>query len=278
MVATNIRVAVEAITPAVGAEVADVDLSAPLTDELVAALRALLLIHGVLVFRGQNTMSREDHLAIASAFGPIERSPIGERSHPDLVRIVHNLDAPPTENIWHVDHSFRPAPPLGAVLRAIEIPTVGGDTLFADLRAVWRRVPDDVRAVVRGLRATHDIAKWAPTERVEELRAAAPVVTHPVVRIHPETHEEILFVNAAYTTSFVGVEPSDSVALLEFLLRQVNVPEVQCRVRWRTGTVVLWDNRSVQHYATGDYLPERRVMERVVIAGDPVLGANPAAG
>lgn len=269
---SNIDVAAEPITPTVGAEVAEVDLAAPLTHELVTSLRALLLIHGVLVFRGQHAMTREHHLAFARAFGRVERAPNGEASHPDLVRIVHDADAPPTENIWHVDHSFRPAPPLGAVLRAIEVPATGGDTLFADLRAVWLQMPDNIRTVVRGLRATHDIAKWAPAERVDELHAAAPVITHPALRVHPETHEEILFVNAAYTTSFVGLETSDSVALLDYLLRQVHVPEVQCRVRWRPGTIVIWDNRSVQHYATGDYLPERRVMERVTIGGDLVRG------
>jgi taurine dioxygenase len=272
VLADKLLVAAQPITPTVGAEVEDVDLAGPLTDELVASLRTVLLVHGALVFRGQEAMTREHHLALARAFGPLERSPIAEASHPEVVRIVHDADAPPTENIWHVDHSFRSAPPLGAVLRAIEVPASGGDTLFADLRAVWRRIPDDVRAVVRGLRATHDIAKWAPAERVEELHAAAPIITHPAVRVHPETGEEVLFVNAAYTTSFVGVEASDSVALLDFLLRQVQAPEVQCRVRWRPGTVVVWDNRSLQHYATADYLPARRVMERVTIGGDPVTG------
>jgi taurine dioxygenase len=273
-----VHVAVEPITPTLGAEVGDVDLAAPLKEGLVVSIRALLLTHGILVFRGQDAMTREHHLALARVFGPVERSPNGEASHPDVVRIVHDADAPPTENIWHVDHSFRPAPPLGAVLRAIEVPAVGGDTVFADLRAVWRRIPDNIRAVVRGLHATHDIAKWAPAERVAELHTAAPVITHPAVHIHPETHVEILFVNAAYTTSLVGVETSDSVALLDFLLRQVHVPEVQCRVRWRPGTVVVWDNRSVQHYAVGDYFPERRVMERVSIGGDSVFGPEHCTG
>lgn len=272
MQAARVHVAVDPITTTIGAEVGNVDLAAPLTDELMASLRSLFLLHGVLVFRGQDAMTREHHLALARAFGTVERSPIDEASHPGVVHIVHDAGAPPTENIWHVDHSFRPSPPLGAVLRAIEVPAVGGDTLFADLRAVWRGIPNNVQALVRGLSAMHDIAKWAPAERVAELHVAAPVVTHPTVRIHPETHEEILFVNAAYTTSFVGVGPSDSLALLDFLLRQVHVPEVQCRVRWRPGTVVVWDNRSVQHYAVGDYFPERRVMDRVTIGGDPILG------
>lgn len=272
--ALGVRVEVDPITPTVGAEIRDVDLAAPLTEEFAASLRATLLIHGVLVFRGQHAMTREHQVALARVFGAVERSPRGEASDPDVVRIVHDASAPPTENVWHVDHSFRTAPPFGAVLRAIEVPAVGGDTLFADLRAVWRRLPDSVQAVVRGLHAVHDVAKLAPAKCVAELHAAAPVVNHPAVRIHPETHEEVLFVNAAYTTSFVGVESSDSTALLDFLLRQVHLPEVQCRLRWQPGTVAVWDNRSLQHYAVGDYFPERRVMERVSIGGSLVLGPD----
>jgi taurine dioxygenase len=276
MLQTNHLWSVDPITPIVGAEIGGVDLCGALTEELVGFLAAALLTHGVLVFREQPGMTREQQLALARAFGRPECLPIGEASNPEVVRIVHDADKPATENIWHVDQSFRPAPPLGAVLRAIEIPAAGGDTLFADMRAVWNRLPSDVQRVVRGLRATHDIAKWAPAERVEELHAVAPVLAHPAVRIHPETGEEILFVNAAYTTSFVDIDAPDGLHLLDFLLRQVHVPEVQCRIRWLRGTVVMWDNRSVQHYATGDYYPARREMERVSIAGEPVVGPDPS--
>lgn len=217
----NVGVIVDPITPTVGAEIGDIDLTAPLTDQLASTLRAAMRIHGVLVFRGQHSMGQRQQIALAGAFGPIEQSPLGEKSNPDVVRIVHDAKAPPTENIWHVDHSFRRAPPLGAVLRAIEVPAVGGDTLFADLRAVWRRLPENVRKVVRGLRAVHDVTKCAPIERVAELRAAAPAISHPAVRVHPETGEEILFVNAAYTTSFDGIDASDSSSLLDYLLHQV---------------------------------------------------------
>lgn len=267
--ASLVEVAARPLTPTIGAEVDGVDLTFPLPDRLADTLRALLTVHGVLVFREQVGMTGSQQLALARAFGPVDPGTAA-------VRIVHDADAPPTENIWHVDHSFRPEPPIGAVLRAIEVPAAGGDTLFADMRAVWRRLPSQVRNVVAGLRATHDIAKWAPEQRVDELHALAPVVTHPAVRVHPASGEQILFVNTAYTTAFVGMQASDSVALLDYLLRQTQVPEVQCRVRWEPGTVVVWDNRTVQHYATGDYLPARRVMDRVTLAGEPVIAAGPA--
>jgi taurine dioxygenase len=249
--ASLVEVAARPLTPTIGAEVDRVDLTAPMPAGLADALRGLLTVHGVLVFREQRGMTCSQQLALARAFGPVD---LGTTP----VRIVHDADVPPTENIWHVDHSFRPGPPIGAVLRAIEVPAAGGDTLFADMRAVWRRLPSQVRDLVHDLRATHDIAKWAPEQRVDELHVLAPVVTHPAVRVHPVSGEKILFVDTAYTTAFVGMKASDSVALLDYLLRQTQVPEVQCRVRWEPGSVVVWDNRAVQHYATGDYLPARQ--------------------
>ena len=255
------------ITPGLGAEVTHIDLAASLDEAGVADLRAAFNTYGLLVFRNQGAMTRAHQVAFAQLFGPLERSPLGEEADPDVVRIIHDATRPPTENIWHVDHSFREIPPRGAVLRAIEVPQAGGDTLFADMRAVFRRLPTEVRALLHDVRATHDVAKWAPAERVDELHAAAPIVTHPVLCRHPETGEETVFVNAAYTTGFVEVERSQSLALLDFLLRQVNVPEVQCRVRWQAGTVAVWDNRALQHYAVGDYFPAQRIMERTSIAG-----------
>jgi taurine dioxygenase len=258
------------MTPAVGVEVTGVDLAQPQPEASLASLRMLLLRHGVLVFRAQSALTRAGQIAFARHFGVPEVLPRGDPDDPEIVRIEHGPDAPPTENIWHCDMSFRPAPPLGAVLRAIEVPEAGGDTLFADMRDVWARLPDSVRSTLRQLRATHDIAKWASPDLAETLRTAAPVHPHPVVAIHPETAEEILFVNVAYTTRLDRLSEADSDALLESLFREVAVPEVQCRVRWEPGTVVVWDNRSVQHYACGDYLPARRVMERVSLAGSPV--------
>jgi len=261
------RPLISPITPVLGAEVAHIDLAVRLDEACAADLRTALNRYGLLVFRNQSAITRADQVAFAQLFGPLERSPLGEDADPDVVRIIHDATRPPTENIWHVDHSFREVPPRGAVLRAIEVPRAGGDTLFADMRAVFRRLPTEVRALLRDLQAIHDIAKWAPAERVDELHAAAPLVTHPALCRHPETGEETLFVNAAYTTGFVGIERSEGVALLDFLLRHVNVPEVQCRLRWQAGTVAVWDNRALQHYAVGDYFPARRIMERASIAG-----------
>ena len=262
------------MTPAVGLEIWDVDLSLRDDADTAEALTALLLRYGVLVFRDQR-LDRDSHVAFASWFGRPEPSPKGLASHPEIVRIEHDASAPPSENIWHADLSFLPQPPLAAALRAVEVPDSGGDTLFADMRDVWTRLPDPIRSAIAELTAEHDIAKWAGPDRASDLRAIAPVVRHAVVRTHPETGEAILFVNPAYTTRIVDLGDADSAAMLDFLFRQISTPEVQCRVRWEPGTVVLWDNRSVLHYATGDYLPARRVMERVSIAGSTIARHPP---
>lgn len=258
------------LTPRLGTTVHGLDLSGGITDEEAAELWSLLLDRAVLVIPEQVGISRDDHVTFARRFGTIERSPSGEATHPDVVRIVHGPQAPPTENIWHQDMSFRQRPLLGSVLRAVEIPPVGGDTLFADMRAVWDDLNPKVQAVVLGLRATHDISKWAAPELADELRAVAAPVDHPVVRVHPDTGRPVLNVNHAYTRRLIGLDESASRAMLDYLFSRVTVPEVQVRIRWEPGTVVLWDNRSVQHYATADYHPAVRIMERVTISGGPV--------
>ena len=257
---------IEPMTAVVGVEIDGIDLAAPIGDRVARSLRQALHRHGVLIFRDQNGMTRARQADFARIFGDIVRSPLGLAADPDVVEIVHDETRPPTENIWHVDHSFSPAPPRGAVLRAIELPTAGGDTLFADMRIVWRRLPEAVQTVLRGLDAVHDIAKCAPATCAAELRAAAPPTCHPVMKVHPATAEEILFVNEAYTTGFDGLDGKDGTVLLRYLLDQIRIPEVQCRLRWHPGTIAIWDNRSMQHYATSDYFPQRRVMDRVTIA------------
>lgn len=262
------------ITAIFGAEVDGFDFARPFDAMTATSLRKALATHGVLVFRQSPDLSRERLIDFASCFGPLERSPRGDPAIPQIATIVHDGHAPPTENIWHVDHSFSPAPPLAAVLRAVELPEAGGDTLFADLREVWRRLPKSVRQALGSLSAVHDIAKWVPSHRAQEVRALAPPATHPaVMRGHP-SGQEILYVNEGYTTGFVGIESNESRVLLDYLLRMVTVPEVQLRLRWRPGTIAVWDNRSMQHYAAGDYFPARRVMERIGIGTSHDLASN----
>ena len=166
----------------------------------------------------------------------------------------------------------REVPARGSLLRAIEVPDVGGDTLFADMIAAYEGLDEDVKERIEGLTATHDFShsfgRMLSAEDLAEKQKEFPAVHHPVVRTHPETGRRILYVNSIFTTQIDGIDPDESQELLELLERQALVPEYQCRFRWEKGSVAFWDNRAVQHYAASDYWPARRVMERVAIIGD----------
>jgi taurine dioxygenase len=173
------------------------------------------------------------------------------------------------------------APPMGAILYAIEVPPYGGDTSFANQYLAYETLSDGMKRMLAGLRAVHSDRKVAGPQagrnayrstKVREDDAWRETVnTHPVVRTHPETGKRLLFVNHAYTVGFEGMTEAESRPLLDYLLEQGHRPEFTCRFRWETGSVAFWDNRAVKHLAVNDAGPFRRLMRRVQIAGDPVV-------
>ncbi|WP_327664496.1 MULTISPECIES: TauD/TfdA dioxygenase family protein [unclassified Streptomyces] len=277
---------VEPLTCTLGAELHGVQLSdAARDEELFAEIRQLLLKYKVLFLRNQD-MSRAEHVTFASRFGPLEDHPVAgsDPEHPGLVRIYKDLDSKPEhyENALHCDATWRECPPMGAVLRCVEGPTVGGDTMWIDMAEAYRRLPDRVKQRIEGLRARHSIEATfgaaLPTAERHALKERFPDAEHPVVRTHPETGEKILFVNA-FTTHFVNYHRPENVRfgqdyapgaadLLRYLISQAAVPEYQVRWRWSPDSVAIWDNRSTQHYAVQDYWPAVRRMERAGITGD----------
>ena len=279
-------VRVEPLTCTIGAELVGVQLGdASRDDGLFAEIRALLLQHKVLFLRDQ-TLSREEHVAFARRFGELEDHPVAgsDPEHPGLVRIYKSPDAPPDryENAWHTDATWREKPPMGCVLRCVECPPVGGDTMWANMALAYARLPDHVKTQISGLRARHSIEATfgaaMPIEKRLALKAQFPDAEHPVVRTHPETGEKILFVNG-FTTHFtnfhtpanvrVGQDFSPGGAdLLRYLVMQAYIPEYQVRWRWTPNSVAIWDNRCTQHYAVMDYPPCHRKMERAGIMGD----------
>jgi taurine dioxygenase len=279
------RLRVEPLTCCIGAEVGGVDLGiAAQDDALIAELRALLLKHRVLFFRDQD-ISRAAHVAFARRFGELEDHPVAgsDPEHPGLVRIYKSPDTPNDryENAWHSDGSWREVPPFGSVLRCVECPPVGGDTMWANMVAAYEALPDDVKAKIAPLRARHSLeasfGAVMPIERRLALKAQFPDAEHPVVRVHPETGEKLLFVNA-FTTHFTNFHTPANVRfgqdanpgagqLLQYLVSQAYVPEFQVRFRWRRNSVAFWDNRATQHYAVMDYPPCHRKMERAGIKG-----------
>ncbi|HTL75082.1 MAG TPA: TauD/TfdA family dioxygenase [Casimicrobiaceae bacterium] len=277
---------VEPLTCTIGAELTNVSLGAASRDpSLVAEIRALLLAHKVLFFRDQD-MSRAEHVAFARHFGPLEDHPVAgsDPEHPGLVRIYKSPDVPNDryENAWHTDATWRDNPPFGCVLRCVECPPVGGDTMWANMAAAYAGLPAHVKQQIAGLRARHSIeasfGAAMPVDKRHALAAQFPDAEHPVVRTHPETGEKILFVNA-FTTHFTNFHTPEHVRfgqdynpggalLLNYLVSQACVPEYQVRFRWRPNSVAMWDNRSTQHYAVMDYPPCHRKMERAGIVGD----------
>jgi taurine dioxygenase len=263
----------ERMSPSIGAEVSGVDLSEEPDDTTIAALRAGLLEHKVLVFRDQ-AITSEEHLAFGRRFGELEVHPVTpkDQEHREILVIRHDEHHRGTENTWHSDVTWRPEPSLGSILRARVIPDVGGDTLFADMHAAYEGLPDKIKHRLDGLHAIHDFTRVfgrnASPEMREKMQAKHPSVEHPVIRTHPETAKLGIYVNAAFTVCIKEMGDEESTKLLGILYRQANVPEYQCRLRWRTDTLTFWDNRSTQHYAVSDYWPAVRVMERVTVAGD----------
>jgi taurine dioxygenase len=196
--------------------------------------------------------------------------------YPEVLAITHDREHPGRENTWHSDVTWRIEPSLGSVLRAVEVPPVGGDTLFADMYAAYEGLSDDVKAEIEGAIAMHDFGHFRTGMRrqgkseaeIEAFNQAYPMVEHPVVRTHPETGRKALYVNAAFTQHIVGLEKDRSDALLRKLYAQAAIPEYQCRFHWETNSIAFWDNRASQHYAASDYWPAVRRMERVTVIGD----------
>jgi taurine dioxygenase len=285
-VATNAGPKVEPLTCAIGAEVTNVNLGAAARDPgLMAEIRALLLQYKVLFFRDQD-ISRAEHVAFARHFGELEDHPVAgsDPDHPGLVRIYKSPEVPNDryENAWHCDATWREKPPFGCVLRCVECPPVGGDTMWANMALAYDRLPEHIKRQIAGLRARHSIEATfgaaMPIEKRLALKAQYPDAEHPVVRTHPETGEKILFVNG-FTTHFTNFHTPANVRygqdfapgaaqLLQYLIAQAQIPEYQVRFRWRPNSVAFWDNRSTQHYAVMDYPPCHRRMERAGIIGD----------
>jgi taurine dioxygenase len=265
------------VTPNIGAEVQGVDLSLPLSPAHKVALNRALLDWKVLFFRDQD-ITTDQHLAFARNFGPLEVHPFApsKPGFPEVLAITHDRENRGRENTWHSDVTWRLEPSLGSVLRALEIPPVGGDTLFADMYAAYDGLSEAVKARIDGALAVHDFTHFRKAMRrrgkteaeIAAFDAAYPNPRHPVVRTHPETGRKALYVNAAFTRSIEGLDPAESDALLAHLYAQAAIPEYQCRFRWEPNSIAFWDNRASQHYAVSDYWPAVRRMERVTIVGD----------
>ncbi|CAN7636515.1 TauD/TfdA family dioxygenase [Phenylobacterium sp. LjRoot219] len=268
---TFTRFSVEPLTPRIGAELHGIDLVRQLPDETIAEIRRALLTYKVIFFRDQD-ITQEQHIAFARRFGDLEVHPMtpADQPNPEVFHLKAGPQGGRGADMWHSDVTWREAPSLGSVLRGRIIPEVGGDTLFADMVAAYEGLSPAMKAWVSTLTAVHDGGVFATLQGrpVSDFHAKFPPQEHPVVRTHPETGEQALYVNVSFTTHIKGLSRRESAWLLEHLFAQAAIPEYQCRFRWRKNSVAFWDNRACQHYAAGDYFPAMREMERVTIVGN----------
>lgn len=267
------------ISGVLGAEIGGVDLATELSPDVVAEIRAAFIEHHVIVFRNQ-TLNVEQQMRFGRYFGELDSHPFvhGQAEHPEVLDVITEPDD--RSNFgggWHTDVTFLEEPDLGSVLYAVELPPVGGDTMFADQHAAHDALSPTMQDMLDGLVAIHSAGPQygaggestksnAMKTKNEEL--AGETVEHPVVRTHPESGRKSLYVNGAFTTGIKGLRRDESSALLGFLLRHATQERFTCRVRWEPGTLTMWDNRSVQHYALHDYAGNTRRMRRITIKGD----------
>lgn len=260
------RLTVEQLTPAIGAEISGIDIGQPLDRTLRDELYALLLRHKVLFFRDQD-ISRDQQLDFARNFGELYAHPSGGLQTHRIIQPIAAEDQKKyaVANHWHTDTSWRLNPVLGAVLRAEDIPEIGGDTIWANGGSILRGLPEDLRAAIDNLYVVHDFQS-----ALAKAGEIYPLVSHPAIRTHPETGEDIFWINFSLKPRFVDLDKAESDALLARLYEEVKKPEHSVRFRWRKHSVAFWDNRAGLHYAVRDYGDYPRVMHRVLIASDDI--------
>jgi taurine dioxygenase len=281
---------VRPIAGALGAELHGVDLSGRLSNSVADELRRALVEHLVVFFRDQE-LTPEQHLAVSRLFGPLCRVPYVKHmdEYPDIIAVLKEADERGIStfgNAWHSDFSFLDEPPMGSVLHAIEVPSHGGDTLWANLYDAYDTLSPGMKRLLDPLRAMHSgrpygqggIPKDMRTSRSIGIERGRPEadreVAHPVVRVHPESGRKALFVNSIYTVRFENMSETESRPLLDYLFQHCTRPEFTCRFRWAPRSLAIWDNRCTLHYAVNDYDGARRLMHRTTIAGErPVAAA-----
>ncbi len=265
------------LQPTIGAEISGVDLRYPLTDAVRDEIKAAILQYKVVFFRDQD-LDRDQHAAFAAQFGPLYTHPSVHKSYADKVPAIHQIaavDATKYEKYlaqqraegwdpYHSDTSWRLVPTWGAVLRAVSLPDVGGDTIWVDAGLAYDGLPEETKQQLEGLHVTHDFR-----DALVSAGHDYPIVAHPVVRTHRETGKKILWVNFSQHPWIVGLDRDDSRELLSIVHDQYRKPEYQVRFSWRPGSIAFWDNRAAVHYAVRNYADFPRLLERILIADEP---------
>ncbi|HEX5658518.1 MAG TPA: TauD/TfdA family dioxygenase [Polyangiales bacterium] len=269
----TIQLDVRPLEPTIGAEIYGIDLGLPISDALRDAIKATILQYKVVFFRDQN-IDVEQQAAFASRFGKLYTHPNNNRSEKvasihkiqatDFARYEIKRDEKTVEGGYHTDTSWRLVPTWGAVLRAVHLPEVGGDTIWVDAGAAYDGLSDELKQQLEGLHVTHNYR-----EALQRVGEDYPIVAHPVVKTHRETGKKVLWVNYTQRPYIIGVSLEENKRLLNKILEAYKNPQYQVRFSWRPGSVAFWDNRAAVHYAVRNYGDFPRVLERVLIEDEP---------
>ena len=279
------------ISGCLGAEIRGIDVR-NLDEATFAAIECALVEYEVIFVRGVH-FTDEEQLTFGSRFGSLNIFPMSKllgATKPGVGAIVDGPDNPPVADEWHTDVTWIATPPDVAVLRAMVVPTRGGDTLWASMTAAYDALSPTMQTLVSGLRVRHDNSSFirgmlvkrpeldVPGGLPERLRAAYPPVEHPLVRTHPISGRRVLFLGGGFMRGIVGMNPDESDALLGFLRPHAANEQFQCRWRWTVGDIAIWDERSTNHRSAGDHFPQRREIRRVECgAGVPTFDPDAIA-
>ena len=273
---------IEPVATALGAEVHGVDLSETVSANAAAQIRRAFLTHRVLVFRDQR-LSAADLIRFGELFGELDLYPFikGLAEAPQVIEILKTeSDSVNFGGSWHSDMSYMERPPMATALYAVEVPAAGGDTQFANTTLAYEALSAGMRRMLAGLRAVNSSegryagGRAAAMSRLDGMkntyqeRATVHESEHPVVRTHPETGRHSLYVNAIHSHCFTGMSTAESRPILDYLCSHMVRPEFTCRLRWRVGSLAVWDNRTTLHYALNDYQGVRRRMRRIIVKGE----------
>lgn len=262
------------ITPAIGAEITDVDLTA-LIETVADGLYQALLEHQVIFLRG-TYVTPEAHLALAGSFGELD-APHPFYPHVEgfdrIVKLENDSGAPPDTNSWHTDLTFKAVQPFASILVARTVPEVGGDTMWSSNYAAYDRLPEGMKSDLEGLEAVHDMGGFRNSfgTNPESMNGGMARFGHnirPLIGTHPVTGRKFLNFNEAFVTHILGLTTNESNVFRVWLANHMNRPEDQVRWRWRAGDLAIWDNRCTMHYAVADYLPAYRCMHRITVVND----------
>lgn len=267
---------IEKVTPIIGAEISDIclnNLSGKDCDDIYEAL----IENKVIFFRDQN-LTPEAHIAFAHSFGePEPPHPIypSVEGYEQIVLLKSGVGSKPDTNDWHKDLTFKANPPFTSILHAIEVPDVGGDTLWSNTNAAYEALPKAWQDYLADMEAIHDIGTFrndlyrkGGIENVNHGLKNAGSAVHKIIDIHPVSGLKYLNINQSFTRHIMGEIQGESDRILQYLYQHMAKPEFQVRLRWRNNTIAMWDNRITHHYAVCDYLPKVRHMQRITVTHD----------